>query len=114
MPRKETIAAIEKFGDELNAKRTPDAVKKAMVKGIPPNAILKPAHAKYRLQSQTFSLGDRVTMVSDSGSVPLGARGVVIGKNPDTVDVVWDIAFMSGSTLGDRSARHGPCWQPAE
>ena len=41
-------------------------------------------------------------MVRDSGSVPLAVKGVVVGLNAASLDVVWDVPFMSGSTLGDR------------
>lgn len=44
-------------------------------------------------------------MVQDSGGVPLAAKGVVIGLNAKNMDVVWDVAFMSGTTLNNRSAR---------
>ena len=29
-------------------------------------------------------------------------KGVVIGMNAKTMDVIWDVPFMSGTTLGDR------------
>lgn len=77
-------------------------MKRARVDGISRQAILKPAHAMYRLQTQRFALGDRVVMVKDSGSVPLFTKGVVIGINVRTLDVVWDVSFMSGSTLGNK------------
>ena len=73
-----------------------------MVKGIPRQAVLKPAHAIYKLQNQKFALGDRVTMVQDSGGVPLCAKGVVIGLNNSSVDVVWDVPFLSGTDLRGR------------
>lgn len=41
-------------------------------------------------------------MVQDSGGVPLSVKGVVIGLNSKSMDVVWDVAFMSGATMGDR------------
>lgn len=72
------------------------------MKGIPPSAVLKPSHAVYRLQNQSFNVGDRVTMVQDSGSVPICLKGVVVSLSPDAIDVVWDVPFMSGSTLGGR------------
>lgn len=75
------------------------------MKGIPRQAVLKPAHAIYRLQNQHFALGDRVTMVQDSGGVPLSVKGVVIGLNAKSMDVVWDVPFMSGITMGDRLVR---------
>ena len=77
-------------------------MKKVIVNAVPRQAVLKPAHAVYRLQNQRFDIGDRVVMVKDSGSVPLSIKGVVIGINVRTLDVVWDVSFMSGSTLGNR------------
>lgn len=99
---KETVSKIEELADSLNANKSSSAIKKAIVKGIPRQAVLKPSHSVYRLQNQHFSLGDRVIMVQDSGGVPLAVKGVVIGLNPKSMDVVWDVAFMSGVTLGDR------------
>jgi hypothetical protein len=64
----ETVEAIEKLADELNKQRVPSAFKKAIVKGIPREAVLLPAHAQYRLQTQSFSLGDRVTMVQNQAA----------------------------------------------
>lgn len=101
--KQEMVTEIEKLADSFAAGRSPSTIKKAIVKGIPRQAVLKPAHAVYRLQNQSFALGDRVTMVQDSGGVPLSAKGVVIGLNSKSMDVVWDNPFMSGVTLGDRS-----------
>lgn len=81
-------------------------VKEATVDGVPRHAVLKPAHAEYRLQHQQFAIGDRVVMAKDSGSVPLATRGVVIGINVKTLDVVWDALFTSGSTLGNKFVFH--------
>ncbi|KAI0091131.1 exonuclease II [Irpex rosettiformis] len=104
--KKETVKEIENLADSLTAKQSRDAIKKAMVKNIPRQAVLKPAHAVYRLQSQHFALGDRVTMIQDSGAVPLSVKGVVIGLNVKSMDVVWDVAFMAGTTLGDRCSQY--------
>ena len=93
---------IEELADSLTASKSRDAIKKAIVKGIPRQAVLKPSHAVYRLQNQHFALGDRVTRVQDTGGVPLSVKGVVVGMNAKSMDVVWDAAFMSGTTLGDR------------
>lgn len=46
-------------------------------------------------------------MVQDSGSVPLAAKGVVVGLNVDSIDIVWDVPFISGTTLGGRYAWEG-------
>lgn len=99
---KESVAQIVKLEDETRENKSAASIKKAVVKGIPRRALLKPSHAIYRLQNQTFSLGDRVVMVRDSGSVPLAVKGVVVGINAKSLDVVWDAPFMAGSTLGDR------------
>jgi 5'-3' exoribonuclease 1 len=93
---------LEQLADSLTKSKSSSAIKKAIVKNIPRQAVLKPAHAVYRLQNQKFALGDRVTMVRDSGAVPLSVKGVVIGINSKTMDVLWDVPFMSGGTLGDR------------
>jgi len=103
---KATIQEIEKFSDKLHQSRSLETSKEAVVKGIPPQVVLRPSHAMYRLQNQMFSLGDRVTMVSDSGNIPLCAKGVVVGAGPRTIDVVWDMTFMSGTTLGGRCSEN--------
>ncbi|KAG6889401.1 hypothetical protein C0992_005394 [Termitomyces sp. T32_za158] len=103
---KDTVAEIQKLEDGFTANKSTSGIKKAIVKGIPRQAVLKPGHAVYRLQNQAFALGDRVTMVQDSGSVPLSVKGVVIGLNSKSMDVVWDVPFMSGVTLGDRCSMY--------
>lgn len=103
LPLKETVAEIEALADTITKSKSPGSIKKAIVKGIPRQAVLKPSHVAYRLQNQHFALGDRVTMVQDSGGVPLSVKGVVVGLNAKSMDVVWDVPFMSGVTLGDRS-----------
>jgi len=90
--------------DQLSEGRA--QMKKVIVNGIPRQAVLKPAHATYRLQNQRFDIGDRIAMVKDSGSVPLSIKGVVVGINSKTLDVVWDVSFMSGSTLGYRCSQY--------
>jgi 5'-3' exoribonuclease 1 len=77
-----------------------------MVKNVPRRAVLKPEYAVYRLQNQTFDLGDRVVMVQESGGVPLSAKGVVIGINTRNIDVVWDVPFISGTTLNNRCSQY--------
>lgn len=100
------MSEIEKFADTITANKSQAAIKKAIVKGIPRQAVLKPSHAVYRLQNQHYALGDRVTMVQDSGVVPLSIKGVVIGLHTKSMDVVWDVPFMSGVTMGDRYVFH--------
>ncbi|KAF9269154.1 hypothetical protein L218DRAFT_851419 [Marasmius fiardii PR-910] len=103
---KDTVVQIEKLADSYTATRSSVAIKKAIVKGIPRQAVLKPSDAVYRLQGQRFALGDRVTMIKDSGGVPLSAKGTVIGLDAKGMDVVWDVPFMSGGTLGNRCSQY--------
>ncbi|KAF9534015.1 hypothetical protein CPB83DRAFT_757128 [Crepidotus variabilis] len=103
---KDTVAEIESLADTFTKNKSSTQIKKAIVKGIPRQAVLKPAHAAYRLHNQHFGLGDRVTMIQDSGGVPLSVKGVVIGLNTKSMDVVWDVPFMSGGTLGDRCSQY--------
>lgn len=105
---KDTIADIEAFEDQLAGQRATQAgsVKRTIVKGLPRIALLKPSHAAFRLQAQRFELGDRVIAVSDSGTIPLSARGVVVGVNSSSIEVVFDLPFLAGTTLGDRCSPH--------
>ena len=95
---------IEKVADSFRANKSYNAIKRSLVKGIPRQAVLKPAHAIYRLQGQTFFLGDRVIMVANAaaGGVPLAMKGVVVGLSNTDIDVVWDVPFLGGETLGGR------------
>ncbi|KAI9471931.1 MAG: exoribonuclease 1 [Benjaminiella poitrasii] len=77
-------------------------VKKVVIRGVPRNVLLKPADAEARLNYQSFSLGDRVVYVCDSGAVPLGNKGTVVGVQEKAIDVIFDTTFMGGSTLADR------------
>ena len=76
------------------------------IKGVPRNALLKPSDAEHRLGNQRFSLGDRIVYVQDSGRVPIATRGTVVGMTRTSrttlLDVVFDVTFMSGTSLGDR------------
>ncbi|KAF8839725.1 hypothetical protein BDN67DRAFT_1056370 [Paxillus ammoniavirescens] len=100
---KETVREIEEYADSINEVKFPETITKA---NIPQHAVLKPGHSIYRLQNQHFALGGRVTMVQDSGGVPLLIKGVVIGINSKTIDVIWDAPLMLGGTLRDRCSQH--------
>lgn len=77
-----------------------------LLNGVPRHALLKPSDAEQRLGQQNFVVGDRIIYVQDSGKVPLGLSGTVIGMTRTSrtvfLDIVLDATFMSGSTLGDR------------
>lgn len=99
-PVREIEVAADQYMREL------EGPKPMRIKGVPRKALLKPSDAEHRLHNQWFSLGDRVIYVQDSGKVPIATRGTVIGLTRTTrqtlLDVVFDLAFMSGTTLSDR------------
>lgn len=103
---KSVVKKIEELADGFHKERSSDTFKRAMVKNVPRRAVLKPEHTVYRLQNQRFDLGDRVVMVQESGGVPLAAKGVVIGLSTKTIDVVWDVPFISGTTLSNRCSQY--------
>ncbi|EEH23189.1 hypothetical protein PABG_05400 [Paracoccidioides brasiliensis Pb03] len=98
------VKSIEHAADELVRTRPEPEPKK--MRGVPRNALLKPSDAEHRLGNQSFSLGDRVIYVQESGKVPIATRGTVVGlmRTSSTLllDIVFDVSFMSGTTLGDR------------
>ncbi|CAH7684839.1 XRN 5'-3' exonuclease N-terminus-domain-containing protein [Phakopsora pachyrhizi] len=96
------IAQIELISEKFLVGRKTETMKQAIIKNVPRNAILKPAHAIERLREQNFVLGDRVTMASDSGTVPISARGTVVGITDKMVEVVFDGPFIGGTSLNNR------------
>lgn len=100
----EVVKAIEKAADDAvqNGPR-PEGKK---IKAVPRNALLKPSDAEQRLGNQHFTIGDRVIYAQDSGRVPIATRGTVVGltRTPRIMllDVVFDVTFMSGTTLNER------------
>ncbi|KXN84037.1 5'-3' exoribonuclease 1 [Leucoagaricus sp. SymC.cos] len=82
------------------------APKELSFQDIPPQAIIVPCDSAHRLQDQQFALGDRVRMVKDSGPVPFSAKGVVIGLDKISMDVLWDEPFFLGTTLDGRCSEH--------
>ncbi|KAJ3130112.1 hypothetical protein HK098_006171 [Nowakowskiella sp. JEL0407] len=93
-------SAISEYYAQYNA--TKPAKNFVLLASVPRTAVLKPSRAQHRLQAQIFELGDRVVYVPDSGSVPLGAKGVVVGKSGRSVEVVFDEQFLGGFNLGGR------------
>ncbi|KAJ3094724.1 hypothetical protein HDU97_007642, partial [Phlyctochytrium planicorne] len=106
---KEYIGQLEKAVDGLYAEATiPSKLKSTIIKNVPRAASMKPAHVKQRLDGQNFDLGERILYALDSGSVPLAARGTIVGINGKSLDVVFDFPFMGGHTLDGRcSANRG-------
>lgn len=100
----DTVKKIEETADQIQAALGP--VKNQKMKAVPRHAVLKPADAQHRLRAQKFTIGDRVVYVQDTGKVPLGLTGTVIGMTRTArsllLDIVMDATFISGSSLGDR------------
>ncbi|KAF7521522.1 hypothetical protein PCG10_008301 [Penicillium crustosum] len=98
------VMLIEQDADNLNASLPEMQPKK--VRGVPRSALLRPADVEHRLGNQSFKLGDRVVYAQDSGKVPIATRGTVVGLTRTSrallLDVVFDVSFMSGTTLGGR------------
>lgn len=101
---KSVVQAIEKATDEYNAANKGDVAKR--VNNVPRKALLKPEDAEHRLSDQRFSIGDRVIYVAGTGKVPIASRGTVIGITRSArhtlLDVVFDITWLSATTLGGR------------
>ena len=102
----DAVSQIELAADEALKRNPPGAVKNQRIKGIPRNALLKPSDAEHRLGHQHFRLGDRVVYVQDSGRVPIATQGTVVGMTRTSrttlLDVVFDVTFMSGTSLENR------------
>jgi len=100
----DTVMAIEAAADRIVASTAP--IKNQKMKAVPRHALLKPADAEHRLGGQKFVPGDRLVYVQDSGKVPLGLAGTVVGMTRTArttlLDVVMDATFMSGTTLDGR------------
>ncbi|KAI9787309.1 MAG: hypothetical protein M1816_007657 [Peltula sp. TS41687] len=98
------VKQIEKAADECLQKGQGFEGKK--IKGVPRNALLKPSDAEHRLGNQRFTLGDRIAYIQESGKVPIATRGTVVGltrtSRTTLLDVVFDVTFMSGTSLGER------------
>ena len=100
------VAEIEQAANEAFRLDPPGKGVNKKINGAPRNALLKPSDAEQRLSHQRFSLGDRIVYVQDSGRVPIATRGTVVGKTRTSrttlLDVVFDVTFMSGTSLEDR------------
>lgn len=101
---KDTIGRIEEAANEVNSKAV--EVIGTKINAVPRKGLLKPEDAASRLQNQTFALGDRVIYVADSGKVPIATRGTAVGVHRDSLDIVFDSAFMSGTVLGGRCSEY--------
>ncbi|KAL2133639.1 hypothetical protein VTI74DRAFT_1995 [Chaetomium olivicolor] len=100
----DVVMQLATEADRLQLSAIPANPKK--MNGVPRNALMRPEDAEHRLGNQHFALGDRVVYVARTGKVPIAYRGTVVGisRTPTAklLDVVFDVTFMSGTTLGDR------------
>ena len=100
----DVVKKIEDTVDDIDAKSPPFESKR--IKSAPRHALLKPSDVEQRLGQQKFTVGDRIVYAQNSGKVPVGLSGTVIGltRTARTVllDVVFDSGFMAGTTLGER------------
>ncbi|KAK9462112.1 exoribonuclease [Lipomyces oligophaga] len=100
----ETVAQIEAEVDKRMISDKHAAPR--LISKVPLKLLLKPAEAIHQLSKQKFSLGDRAVYVRDSGTVPIGSVGTVVGisvANGKTVlEMFFDKSFMGGTTLGGR------------
>ncbi|KAK5662795.1 hypothetical protein OQA88_6204 [Cercophora sp. LCS_1] len=98
------VTQLAQEADRLKLSEIPQ--KSTKLTGVPRNALLRPQDAEHRLGNQEFFLGDRVVYVAETGKVPIAFRGTVVGisRTPTAklLDVVFDVTFMSGTTLGER------------
>ena len=102
----EIVRRIEQAANDAFELDLPGKGQNKKIKGAPRNALLKPSDAEQRLAHQRFSLGDRVVYVQGSGRVPIATRGTVVGKTRTSrttlIDVLFDVTFMSGTSLEGR------------
>ena len=102
----DTVHKIEEAADEAVRNDPPGASQNKRINGVPRSGLLRPSDAEHRLSHQRFTLGDRIVYVQDSGRVPIATHGTVVGKTrtPRTtlLDVVFDVTFMSGTSLEER------------
>ncbi|KAK0635196.1 XRN 5'-3' exonuclease N-terminus-domain-containing protein [Bombardia bombarda] len=100
----DVVMQLATEADNLKISEIPQ--KPTKMNGVPRNGLIRPEDAEHRLGNQYFVLGDRVVYVAQTGKVPIAFRGTVVGisRTPTAklLDVVFDVTFMSGTTLGDR------------
>lgn len=100
------VHQIEVSADQAVLEDLPGMTQNKKIVGVPRNALLKPSDAEHRLGHQQFALGDRIVYVQDSGRVPIASQGTIVGiaqtSRTTLLDVVFDVSFMSGTSLEGR------------
>ncbi|KAI4153652.1 MAG: hypothetical protein LQ341_000512 [Variospora aurantia] len=102
----DAVGRIEAAANENLRQNLALTVKNQKIRGVPRSALLKPSDAEHRLNHQKFKLGDRIVYVQDSGRVPIATQGTVVGMTRTSrttlVDVIFDVTFLSGTSLENR------------
>ncbi|WFD45347.1 exonuclease II Exo2 [Malassezia psittaci] len=99
---RKVVATLENAVRILAKKRAESKtfnIKRQILRGVPRHALLKPSEARMQVFPQRFALGDRVVNVLDFGTVPLGAKGTVVGLGTQSIDIVLDAPFLGGTNL---------------
>ncbi|KAI9007521.1 XRN 5'-3' exonuclease N-terminus-domain-containing protein [Phycomyces nitens] len=96
------IQTIEQLGASYHKNYENLDFKKVIIKRIPRDVLLRPCDAESKLADQFFRIGNRVVYALDTGSIPLGTKGTVVGVHDNMIDIIFDVPFMGGHTLGGR------------
>eukprot|EP00743_Colponemidia_sp_Colp-15_P012377 GILK01014058.1.p1 GENE.GILK01014058.1~~GILK01014058.1.p1 ORF type:complete len:1454 (+),score=268.17 GILK01014058.1:274-4362(+) len=106
---KDTVEAIQQAADEYTQTvKQPRAVTFKFIRDINPGVVFKPGTPIWtpplaHIPPPFPRLGDRVMNIRNTGPVPFGLRGTVIGMYPnDTAEVLFDEKFIGGSDLYGR------------
>ncbi|KAL8738071.1 MAG: hypothetical protein Q9181_001095 [Wetmoreana brouardii] len=102
----DAVGQIELAANENFRQTCTNGTRNQKIKGVPRSALLKPSDAEHRLSHQRFALGDRIVYVQDSGRVPIANQGTVVGMTRTSrttlLDILFDVTFMSGTSLENR------------
>ncbi len=101
------VMQLAQAADKFQLSSAP--VKTTKMNGVPRNTLMRPQDAEHRLGNQKFSLATVSCMLPRLARCRCAVRGTVVGisRTPTAklLDVVFDITFMSGTTLGQRCPR---------
>jgi 5'-3' exoribonuclease 1 len=102
------IAAIEKGGDDFTAANKASKAQ-SVTRKVSAKALVRPtlvgAHGLgLHGHAGSWELGNRVVNAKNTGTVPFGLRGTVVGFSADNseVEVVFDRPFLGGDALRGR------------
>ncbi|CAO3677979.1 unnamed protein product [Rhizopus stolonifer] len=96
------IKLVEEYANRYQSMCDNEPKKSVMIKNIPRVNLIRPSDAPFRLENQAFNLGDRVVYATNTGIVPLGLKGTVVGFSDKVIDIVFDKPFLGGTNLDGR------------